>query len=460
MSDVSWRPDLHLRLARREVLLVRATRAAAAAALAAILGWLVGLGPGPHALAVLAGAAVAAGWPLPNKLDAAFLAIARQAGLAYQTHVEYHGRDDPHGLLSAAAVQARLSIRGVTPPRQGAWWLPLAALAVAIWLLATVVGGPGSWFASQPSPTPELGRSAPTPTPPTPPPGVQEPESEGEPELEDPPPEPAAAAPEPSRSDGGSDRGADDGAPEGQSEGLEREALDRFLDSLRERPRLSEEELAAAEAERDGVREDADADLEAAEVRGEAEGDEAERGELRPTDRFDEDAERDDRLDQVGGGDPREADGFEEADFGDESGDTEGFAEGESEEGDGQEGFEPSDDGVPQPESAGEEAGAPSLGDDEQGPDAGMGEDAGVGVGTPDEGHDAVPEPAGDLEALPGILRTGPESLGGRVRLPGRDTEVELQGGDVARYERAVEQAVTDGSVPVTYQEIIRNYFR
>ena len=465
MSDLSWRPDLHVRLARREALLTRATRAAAASAAAAIIGWLLGLGPGAHALAVLAAAVVAAAWPLRPSLLAAFQAIAQQAGLAYQTHIEHHGRDDPHGLLAAAAVQARLSIRGVTPPQQGAWWLPLAALAVAIWLLASVVGGPGSWFASTEGAAPELGQTAPHASPPTPPPpGALDPEAEDEPDAEEAaPPEPAAEAPEPSRPDDGPAGSGDDGTLESDAEGLEREALDRFLESLRERPQQSEQEAAAAEAERDGVRDDADADLGEAELQRQAEqGDALEDGQLSPADRADEDADGDESFEYSDGSDPGdgEADGFEEVAFGEDPGDGEGFAEGEGDEGDGQEGFEASDEGVPQPESAGDESGAPSLGDDEQGLDAGTGDDAGIGAGAPDQGHDAIPDAAGDLEALPGILGSGPESLGGRVRLPGRDSEVELQGGDVARYERAVEQAVTDGSVPVTYQEIIRNYFR
>ena len=462
MSDLQWSPDLHERLASRAAALTRLTRAAAAAAAAAVAGWLLGLSPGHHAVAVLAGAGVAAVWPLRHGLSAAFETIAQQAGLAYQTHVEHTGRSDPHGLLAAASVQARLSIRGVTPPRQGAWWLPLAALALAVWLLASVVGGPGGWFATTPSGSPELGPTAPSP----PSPIVSEPESEPEAEAEEvEAAEPGAGPPPPAPPERGPGSSADDAVGDSDAEGLEREALERFLDSVRERPSFSEAELAAAEAERDGVRDDADADVASAELGPEE--DESEGfgdGQPTPSDRPAEDATRDQTF-ELPGGDPADpdSDGLDEEqrpDDGADAGDGDDAPEAAGDEALGEEGTEPDDDAVPQPERNGDDTGAAGVASDEPGLDAGSGEDAGIGAGSPVEGDDQVPDAAGELEALPGLLGPGPETLGGRVRLPGRDSELTLEGGDAARFERAAEQAVTDGSVPVTYQEIIRNYFR
>ena len=461
MSDLQWRPDLHERLAHRAAALTRLTRAAGAAAVAAVAGWLLGLSPGQHALAVVAGAGVAAVWPLRHGLSAAFETIAEQAGLAYQTHVEHTGRNDPHGFLAAAAVQARLSIRDVTPPRQGAWWLPLAALALAVWLLASVVGGPGGWFGTTPGASPELGPAAPSP----PPPLVSEVESEPETEADEvEPAEPGAGAPPPTSPDRGPGSGADDAVGDSDGEGVEREALERFLDSLRERPSLSEAELAAAETERDGVRDDADADLEAAELRTEDEDvGELDSGQLVPSDRPADDATREEIGELPGGGDPTDPDGVDDEQrpgAGNDAADDDGPPEPAGDHDTGAEGTDPGDDALPQPEQNGADEGAMGLASDEPGLDAGSGEDAGIGAGPPAEGNDQVPDAAGELEALPGLLRPGPETLGGRVRLPGRDSELTLESGEAARFERAVEQAVTDGSVPVTYQEIIRNYFR
>jgi hypothetical protein len=64
------------------------------------------------------------------------------------------------------------------------------------------------------------------------------------------------------------------------------------------------------------------------------------------------------------------------------------------------------------------------------------------------------------LEFLPGRLGRGPQNTGGAVRLPGSDrVEIPL-GSAPGSFGSAVEKAVTEGDIPVDYQEIIRNYFR
>lgn len=459
-TDLDWKPDLHTRLAQRAALLTRATRGAAAAAVAAVMGLFLGLTPQWHALASLAAAGVAAAWPLRPGLRAAFAAIAQQAGLAYQTHIEHAGRDDPHGLLAAASVQARLSIRGVTPPRQGAWWLPLAALALATWLLASVIGGPGAWFPPQQPGLPESAAPPPTPPPVTAP----EPDfAEAEPEPDEVTPPDAAEAPPQPPADPGPGDGRDDAPPEGDAEGVEREALERFLESLRERPSLSEAERAAAEAERDAERDAGDADLEGAEVRDDPDAS-LDDGQRTPAERRD-DLDADTTLDtpeRGGEGEPTDEEARDDQDpaSGADPGDDAAGDPDQLEEGLGEDAFDAAGDPGADPGRDDEQPGESGMGGDEPELDAGEGDDAGVGIGRPDPGHDQVPDPGGDLEALPGILGPGPETLGGRVRLPGRGSDIELAPDAAARFERAVEQAVTDGSVPVEYQEVIRNYFR
>ncbi len=458
-GELSWSPDLHVQFARRSALLTRATRAAAGAALAAVAGWVIGLSPDWHALALFGAAVIAAAWPPRAGVDAAFAAIAEQAGLAYQTHVEHGGRDDPHGLLAAAAVQARLSVRDVTPPRQGAWWLPLAALAVAVWLLAGVVGGPGGWMSPTPTTT---GLPDGSPTPASPPPLVSEPE------LDEPLPEAETAeAPEPpsppaeQRPDTGGPGAVGEDAPDGEAEGLEREALERFLESLRERPSMTEAELAAAERDREAG--EADADSPMAELQGEPE--------LGPQDGQRTPAERPDDFDpetvtglpeEVAAGDSpsEEQEGEVPPEHGEAGeGDAGTFQEAEADGGLG--GDETAEEAELDPGTGEDDLGVDrGTAQDETAIDAGEGDEAGRGAGLPTGGLDDVPDPGGELEQLTGILGQGPESLGGRVRLPGRDSDVELTPSALERYERAVEQAVTDGAVPVEYQEVIRNYFR
>jgi len=461
MSDVSWRPDLHERLARRDDRRIRTLRAAAAAAAVALLGWIVDLATPWHVVAVVGVAIGAAAWPSRRGLTDAFRTIADQAGLAYQTHVEHVGREDPHGLLSAAETQARLSIRGVVPPPQGAWWLPLAAIATALVVLTALVGGPGTWFRGDPG-TGVGGPGGPS----SPPPIVRDegavaPDDESTDALEaQEPTAPGAPATTPDRGTGPSADDAGDGDAGGA---LEREELDRFLEGLRERPSAPDVADARSDAQRDGVRDDADADLGAAEMRGDID-DAVDDSQRTPDQRSDDagDADRSVEVPAGGGtGDDEGAEAGESDDLdGAEAGTSEALGPDEGEDGSAADGEEPGEMPTGAGEGAPDDAPEAGAGSDDPSLDAGTGDDGGIGPGAPSGVEGDVPEPAGELEALPGILGPGPETVGGRVRLPGRDSDVAPTATSAEGFERAVEQAVTDGSVPVPYQEIIRNYFR
>ena len=454
MSDTSWTADLHVRLTRRAIVHRRVTRAATLAAIAAAVGWLLGLEPAPHALLLLVGAAAGALLPPGGRGDEAWRTIGEQAGLAYQTHVEHAGRDDPYGLLAAASVQARLSIRGVIPPRRSAWWLPLAASALALWLLSALVGTPASWWTPAPD-APQTLTGAPAPSPPPLAEPEREPDEPTDAEIAEPDPGDPAR---PRSPDPGAAPGVDEAGDGG--EGLEREALDRFLDALRERPRGAEAEGVLRDAERDAMSDAGDADLARAELRDDPDADRGD-GRQTPTDAGDDAADTDDRTElPSSGGDGERDERDVDAPDDDGSGRAEPSPDGDDA---GQGDADGSgDDAEQRPQGdAGEEGPQEgSLGAEQPGLDEGAGDDAGIGFGTPGGSDDQVPESGGELEALPGLLGPGPETPGGRVRLPGRDTEVFPDGAAAAAFERAVEQAVTDGSVPVTYQEIIRNYFR
>jgi hypothetical protein len=63
-------------------------------------------------------------------------------------------------------------------------------------------------------------------------------------------------------------------------------------------------------------------------------------------------------------------------------------------------------------------------------------------------------------EQLEGQLEQGTINTGGQVRLPG-DDDVTLPGGSApAEYQQGVERALSEGRIPVEYQEILRSYFR
>jgi hypothetical protein len=443
-------PPIHETVARRWRLVRLASQAAAGAAVASAVALLLGAAPWLHLAAILAGGAVAAAWPVRRDDRRALRWVADHAGLAYETAWD-HARGIPStapaatdpavALRAAVAVQARLSIRDLRPPPVSAWWLPLATLAFGMWAWSLL--GPGGGVGAPGTPTPGPTPPAPTAPAPTPPEPLVPEEAEEDVPLS---PDDADAPGSEPGADAGGDAAAGEAGAGGEGSPSERDALERFLENLRERPELSEEERLAAEAR-----------LAAEPVDGDAEaGDPAAEAEMRP-------------------GDPRRDDGRDDADDGEEgpgeeAGEGEDGMEGAGDErpGEGEEGEE-GEAGTAGEEEAGrlgEEGGDQEGAAGEEGPDGAEegGDEGQAGIGIGAEG-DAGPEADAtgeDLEALPSILGPGPEQAIGGVQLPGvaPDGEVFPTGPAGSGYRRAVEQALSEGEVPVPYQEVIRNYFR
>ncbi len=63
-------------------------------------------------------------------------------------------------------------------------------------------------------------------------------------------------------------------------------------------------------------------------------------------------------------------------------------------------------------------------------------------------------------DLLPGVLQFGPENPAGVVRLPGEEEVALPPGRSPADYRSAAEEALTEGDLPLAYQEVIRRYFR
>jgi hypothetical protein len=436
---------IHETVARRWWVVRLASQAGVGAVIGSAVALALGAPPWLHLVAIAVAAVAAGAWPIRRDERRALLWVAERSGLAYETAWE-HARGDAVGssasaadpaaaLRAAVAVQGRLAVRDLRPPPMSAWWLPLLTLAVGMWAWSWLVtpGGPTSPATPGTGPTP--------PAPSAPGPATPDPLVPDEPEEAAPPTvdtEDASGA-EPGADDGGD--GAAGAAGTG-SDGAasERDALERFLDSIRERPELTEEERRAAEAAMAAERSDEEGD-------GEPEAEAA----LQPSPGDDRDADRDGE-EVAGEGDAEGEDGGAEA--GDEEGATDG-EEGEEVAGSGvDEAGEPGEDGSEGDGAPGEtEAGGPEEGD---------AEGAGLGIGAEHGGAEGVDAAGEDPEALPSILGPGPEQAVGGVQLPGVAPEGDAfpAGAAGTPYRRAVEQALGEGEVPVPYQEVIRNYFR
>jgi hypothetical protein len=428
---VTARP-LHVRIARRWRGATRATRAALLGASLSVVGWTLGWGPAPHAVAIGAASLLGALWPVRDREPAALRWVGDRVGLAYETALETAGGDDPYGLRAAVAVQGRLVVRDLAPPTPAAWWVPAALLAASLWAWGALLGAPWS-----------LPWAAPGGASPSGPAGAPPGEAvlPFEPEVEPPAEGDAVEARVPAA--GGADgAGAPGGAPGEAGPGgapSERDALERFVEGLREREPTPEDEAdrsaaaaaaaeEAEEAEGEGDPEDATTTPRAPDPGGEGERtDEAGDGE---------------QGDETGAGD--EGEGEQDAEAGGE-GDQPGPAEAPSAEEGAADAAESGD---------GEAAGAAGFDPGEEGGDAGL------GAGVEGEAGEGLDEAGAAPEALPSILGPGPETPVGGIALPGAAPETLPVGSAPPGFRQAVEQALIDGEVPVPYQEVIRNYFR
>ncbi|UCH24577.1 MAG: hypothetical protein JSV66_11545 [Trueperaceae bacterium] len=431
--------ELHKQLARRRIWHRRLSISSVLALLGSVVAWLSGSTLPVHAGIVFVGFVLGLFTPLASYSKWALEWIAKEAGLSYHTALEKGEDEDRYGFLEAVRRRAFASTRHVTPPPTPAWWLPVLAISIGLLLLPAVRLG-SSRFGSMPG----APFSAPTQE------GTSTVEAEEDPEAFADRAEPVSSErPETERvSQPGSDQGGEAGTAEGESDAAptefvsEQETLNRFLANLRER---QPDEVPPSDRQ-------APSNLR-----------------MRPGD---EQAEEDQAPTDRGAGETREGTGESETGSSETAANELGGEEGEGTEGEGETAGEgesaeegsqsgPGEAEIPQADSS---EGEGEQGSSGSGPDEFEEQGFSDAAGNAPSGERPIDAPSeqagGDFEFLPGRLGFGPQTSGGAVRLPGSD-QVEIPlGSSPGSFQSAIEKAVTEGDIPVDYQEIIRNYFR
>lgn len=435
--------QLHESLARRRVWSRKVWLASGVACAVSFVLWLFAT-PVPWHLGTIA-LAFTLGLlaPLRPAAEWALSWIRRSGGLSYETALELGGASDTYGFGEAVQKRAVTQAARLELPEQQAWWLPLLFIAFVLALLPVV---PFRTATRLPFDTSRIGAER---TPETPPePGttpISETEDEDNPEND----ETAAEQPE-SENDAAStieDFNAPEGAsPEANSERVaDEEALERFLENMRERPQPEEQRNPFSSV--------TPQPQEGESQQGEGEGEEGAQ-----TDSGE--GETGQEGDQGEAGENGENGNQEAGEQGEQEGEQAGGEQGE--EGTEEASSEQGDSGEP-----GEEGSAGSS-EGEQGEESGLLEegDGSDGTGqlpgslTTRESED-LGEPESDPEQLQGELGSGPSNLAGTVRLPGTvEGGAGTGGASAGNFSQTEEQAITEGRIPVEYQEIIRNYFR
>ena len=221
---------LHVRVARRWTRARRTTAAALLAAAASIVALALAVPVGVHAAAIVAAASVGLAWPQRDRKPEALRWIGARAGLAYETAVEAGERSDRFGLFDAVRTQGRLAVRDVAPPPASPWWLPAALLAATLWAWGAFVGVPwvAPWLPGGSTPGSPSGS-------PLAPPAAPEP---GEAQAPEQAPGADPSAPRGDEASAGAPGGegaASEGGGEAPGSASERDALDRFVEGLRQR---------------------------------------------------------------------------------------------------------------------------------------------------------------------------------------------------------------------------------
>jgi len=459
---------LHLKLARRSGLGQRLLRGSLTALACSVIALLVGVDLTTHALVVAVSFVVGFALPVAGLRQQALAEIRSRAGMSYETALdllddggpgmlESLGDADPYGLKAAVIDRARHAVADVRPGSPPAWWLPALAVAFALLLLSGLdLAGPAGGAGTNGGSTPPAG-SAVVPVDEREESAAQTdlgaPQDEAPGRAEEPEGDQRSAADEdddPGRNTTEPAEGAGDGAP-----------LSRFLDSLRERPPESGSGNQPGEDQ---------AGQGAPNPPSQGQGQQGGGREGEP--------QRADMPTQPGaqpGDDPQSA-GASDDGGAEEGGDdalvaTETGEEGDADgQGESQEG--PSNGRAPGDTQAAENQPAEGAGEGEQGLGQGgaadgegaddpAGEGAAGAGGGPESEAGVAEGQAERPEFLQGVLEQGPESPAGAVRLPGQtDVTLPVGGSSPADYAAAAEEALSEGDLPLSYQEIIRRYFR
>ncbi|MEM7735253.1 MAG: hypothetical protein AAF267_05625 [Deinococcota bacterium] len=493
----------HLRLAQRFYWQTQLWHCALAGLAASVFGYVLGLPFLWHTVLTGLGFAVGFAWRSRHGKPKALRYIEDEIGLSYSTAVELQADIDPRDGIEQTAVEgfddsqrtladtryraffakevtrrANYRVRRLEQPKLQPWWLPMVALALILIILPNISLPrlPRRLGPNQPPPTQANGRplnplaeETAADDPLTEQPNASSPESESRPDEVD-----GERAAELEDFDTPDDS---DAPPAGEGD-----TLDRFVEGLGSsqstesadsRPQPSEPDEPEPQAGGNAVPRAGDQNFREIppddRVQNVAQGETPQgSGEFArdtgsdPSDQNSEqgDADGDGRLAAADSNAPPEDSGA-----GEES--QEGEAQAEQEGGDPQAGSQSQPESSPTdtPESGGNPQDTAADASQDAG-DAGFDESLNdPSNGTGDRGGRAETDDgelgdASDPEQLESTLQEGVINVGGQVRLPGDDEVTLPVGSSPEVFERGIEQALSEGRIPVEYQEILRSYFR
>ncbi len=495
--DVETLLRLHERLASQRLWFFRLLMGSALALVVSVILWLLRVPLLWHVSGIVL--AFIAGLFVRRSMKAWALGwIRARAGLSYETALEQQDPQqqnrDALGFSESLRERASEEASRLTLPRYQAWWLPMlaASLGLAFLPLIPSLTNLPTPLTTQPTTSPPE-TAAPNantvePSQPQqtsqvaaePPPGSQASSQEG-----------AADTSELNDAAGSSSTASSD------AQSADEQALDRFLENLRENEQSQDQapdvDLSSVMQPSGGSRGQPSDEDRASRPRSEqtnpfsqagdnqngetqqngeaqqgqnqspqnetAESSEGEEGQENESQQVGEEQEGTETASQNSEG-AREGDGEENQGEGQEQQGQEQQGEGQQAQSEGQ--------GEQGQEGAGErgsnaEAQGTQQDSTQQGSDSGQNaQGAGSLPGTPTaQSTEVTGSSKQNPEFLSGQISEGPNNIAGTARLPGETGDTVFPEGNApSSFSRAEEEALTEGRIPLEYQEVIRNYFR
>jgi hypothetical protein len=484
---------LHERLAVRRLWFLRLVSSSTIALLISFVLWLVRVPFTWHLLGIAAFFILGLFVRRPMK-PWAITWIRERSGLSYETALEQAAstdsaampNTDTFGFAETLRQRASEETSRLAQPKYQAWWLPLLAVALGLAFLPLIPSVPNlpTAFTRQP---PTLN----TPTLSNQPANAVEPAS--------PTASPSANEPTPSNESPSTPNSVTEASPlDGQAgsnttatsdnQSANQEALGQFLDNLRQNEQTQESlpDLSSVMPQSSGNRQVSDED-QASRPRSEQTNPFAQAGENQ-TGQAQQNANQNAQNGEQGENQQSQGEQGQNQQGQNEQGQNE-QGQTQSETGQGETGTEQSATGTDQAQTSEEQSsGEQSAGEQGQTEQGEQGQEGGDGQGisadgpgsdkSSDSGQNAngagsLPgTPTGQAsevtgssqqnpEFLQGQVSAGPNNTAGTVRLPGEMSQTVFpEGSAPSSFSRAEEEALTEGRIPLEYQEVIRNYFR
>jgi hypothetical protein len=403
--------------------------------------------------------------------------IRERAGLSYETALEH--QKDEFGFSASVKQRAADEASRLELPKYQAWWLPMLAVALGLAFLPLIpsITVPTA-LSTQPAQT-------------TSPEASNRPANTVEPSAPQATPQPVAEPPQeaqaPSQDAGETDTSQLEGASgssASNNQSADEQALDQFLDNLRqnEQPQEQAPDVDLSSVMQPGNSNGQPSDEDRAsrprseqvnpfEQAGQNQPNQAQQGQQQaPEDA----AQNADESEQGQNAQSQQAqsqtdEGQSETAQSEEQQNAEGTSPQEQAQQDAaqQEQAQQGEGQQTQGEQEGEQEGAGESGMNAEGQQEGSSdsgqnaEGAGSLPGTPSgQSEEVVGSSQQNPDFLPGQLSEGPNNVAGTARLPGETEETVFpEGNTPGSFSRAQEEALTEGRIPLEYQEVIRNYF-